>query len=145
MNADYYFNRNWSIRTGIIYYQMGGKDIVLTTTKIDYLNIPLNVNFHFGKNRGFNINAGVTPGFLLDGKLINSTEVRDTTDAIKSFQFGISFGAGYKHPITEKLSLFVDVQVLTETNDHVTNLPSGFDFTRYNSGYSFNLGAAFKL
>ncbi len=144
-NIDYYLHSNWSIRSGIIYDPMGGTDNVQTRYELNYLNMPLNINFHFGRKRGFNLNAGVMAGIFLKGQAIEPFgEVTEITEFVKPTQLGLSFGGGYKHQITEKLSLFLDFQMITETDNYIINV-SGFDFKSYNYGYSINLGTVFKL
>ena len=64
--GDYYFNDRWSIRSGLSYFAMRASRSD-SEIALDYLNIPINADWHFGSTRKWNLNFGVTPGFLLKG------------------------------------------------------------------------------
>ena len=134
--GDYYFNDRWSIRSGLVYNRMGASIFGLDLN-LDYLNIPLNANWHFGSTRKWNLNFGFTPGFLMQAE----TEGTDLEDFVESFQLCLSFGIGYKLEISEKFSVLFDYQGLYG----FTNLNSEGVDTNYNYGSSLNLGAVFAL
>lgn len=134
-NVDYFFNDRWSLRSGLIYDSMGGGfgyEAIL-----DYLNIPLNANWHFGSTRKWNLNFGITPGFLISAK----EDKVDIKDYVASFQLGISYGIGYKLTISENFSLLFDVQNLLG----ITNIIEDDSINRFNAGSSFNIGGVFVL
>lgn len=134
--GDYYFSERWSFRSGLAYNSMGasfyGADF-----KLDYLNIPLNANWHFGGTRKWNLNFGLTPGFLMNAEV----EGEDFKDYIESFQLALSFGIGYKIEISDAFSILVDYQALAG----MTNINSEGSDTNLNYGSSFNAGAVFAF
>lgn len=136
--GDYYFNDRWSLRSGLSYLGMGAS-IPNYKLHLDYLNIPLNANWHFGSTRKWNLNLGVTPGFLVNGD-INGNDVKNS---YKSFQLAISYGIGYKIEVSEKFSILVDGQGLVGVTNILENEPNGF--TRQNAASSINVGGVFSF
>lgn len=134
--GDYYFNDRWSIRSGMIYSRMGAS-VFGSDLEMDYLNIPLNANWHFGSTRKWNLNFGFTPGFLLQAE----AEGVDLKEFVESFQLCLSFGIGYKLEITEKFSVLFDYQALYG----FTDLNSQGQDTNYNYSSCLNIGAVFAL
>ncbi|WCO03029.1 porin family protein [Psychroserpens ponticola] len=137
VKGDYYFNDRWSLRSGLTYDAMGAS-VPKSDLKLDYLNIPVNVNWHFGSTRKWNLNFGVTPGFLMKADIDGD----DVKDFYKSFQLGISYGIGYKLEISESFSLLFDSQGFFG----VTNILEESDnFTRLNAGSNLNIGGVFTF
>lgn len=134
--GDYYFNDRWSLRSGLNYDSMGSNGFGFVA-KFDYLNIPVNANWHFGSTRKWNLNFGLTSGFLLSGD-IDGASVKDQ---MKGFQLGISYGVGYKLEMSENFSFLFDVQALTAVTNYVKNE----SVSRMNAGSSINVGAVFSL
>lgn len=135
--GDYYFNKRWSIKLGLSYFSMGAT-IPIARLNLDYLNIPLNANWHFGKAKSWNLYFGIAPGFLLNGKM-NGEDVKDF---YKPFQLAISYGLGYKIKISNNFSILIDGYGLIGLSNIIKD-PDGF--TRLNAGGSVNLGGVFKL
>jgi len=138
--GDYFFNDRWSLRSGINYDSMGasipGSDLTL-----DYINIPINANWHFGSTRKWNLNFGVTPGFLTKADL----DGEDVKDGYKSFQLGISYGIGYKIEISDSFSILVHGQGLVGVTNILSEEAGGDDFTRLNAGSTISVGGVFKI
>jgi len=134
---DYYFNDRWSFRSGLAYDSMGADD-GFNELEINYINIPLNANWHFGSTRKWNLNFGLTPGFSVSAEL----DGIDVSDAVASFQLGISYGIGYKLEISDSFSLLFDAYGLVAVTDYTSQDDS---VDRYNAGSGFNIGAVFKL
>lgn len=145
--VDYYLNNRWSLRSGLIYNNMGGEydaDItgfnqrIIFEDKLNYLNVPINANWHFGSTRKWNLNFGLTPSFLLSAK-VNDTTIPD--DVIESFQLGLNFGIGYKIEVNQKFGILLDYQAFIG----LTNI----DATNYsnitNVGDVFSVGGVFEL
>ena len=135
--GDYYFNDRWSIRSGLSYFAMrasrSGSEI-----ELDYLNIPINANWHFGSTRKWNLNFGVTPGFLLKGDV----DGEDAKDFYNLFQLAISYGIGYKIEVSDNFSILIDGQGLFR----ITNtLEDSDDLKRLNTGSSVNVGGVFSF
>ena len=132
--ADYYFSNRWSLRSGLLFYKMGGEYNAfgfLLEDKLNYLNVPINANWHFGSTRKWNLNFGVSPSFLLSAK-VNDTEI--SKNNIESFQLGLNFGIGYKIEVTKKFGILLDYQffggltnINKATSDKITNLGDGFN------------------
>lgn len=135
--GDYYFNERWSIRSGLSYFGMRASRSS-SEIQLDYLNIPINANWHFGSIRKWNLNFGVTPGFLLKGNV----DGEDAKDLYNSFQLAISYGIGYKIEVSDNFSILVDGQGLIRITD---TLADSDDFKRLNVGNSINVGGVFSF
>lgn len=135
--VDYYLNGRWSLRSGLSYFNMGAQDDFLEL-KLDYVNIPLNANWHFGATRKWNLNFGLTPGFLVKA----DAEGIDVKEMFTTFQLGFSYGIGYKLEISQNFSLLIDYQGVVG----LTNIVDESDVSSTtNTGSSINLGAVFVL
>jgi len=135
--GDYYFNDRWSIRSGLSYFSMGGA-VPGSELQLDYLNVPINANWHFGSTRKWNLNFGVSPGFLVTADI----DGEDVKEFYKSFQLAITYGIGYKIEISDRFSILIDGQGVFG----VTNiLEEVDDFTRLNAGSSINVGGVFTF
>ena len=138
--ADYYFNNRWSLRSGLIFDEMGGEYYTASSKfvdKLNYLSVPINMNWHFGSTRKWNLNFGLSPSFLLNAK----TNGSDISKNIESFQLAATYGIGYKIEVTKKFGILLDYQFfagLTNTNratvEEVRNV-----------GFSFNVGGVIEL
>ncbi|WP_420580909.1 porin family protein [Reichenbachiella sp.] len=134
--GDYYFNDRWSIRTGLSYMSLGAKDS-FEELKINYINIPINANWHFGKTRRWNLNFGLTPGFLIGANL----DSQDVKESFESMQLGITYGIGYKIGVSENFSFLIDWQGLVG----ITKILKTDDPSWYNAAGSFNLGGVISF
>lgn len=91
-----------SLQPELVYSRQGAKDGDLKT-RLNYLNVPIMVNFAIGEK--FALLTGPQAGFLLNAKVTdgdNSIDIKDEMDA-KTFDFTWGFGAAYA--ITEKISI----------------------------------------
>ena len=137
VNLDYYFNDRWSLRTGLSYFSMGAQSF-FDQLELNYLNIPINANWHFGSTRKWNLNFGITPGYLLNA----SSQDEDLEELFTSFQLAFSFGIGYKLEITKSFSLLIDYQRLFG----LTNIVKETELSGIrNNADSINLGAVFAF
>lgn len=145
--ADYYFNRTWSLRSGLIFDKMGGQNNSLDLShkfedKLNYLSILLNANWHFSIEKKWNLNLGLSASILIFSKYKEYDVTNNIPkDLIKPFQLGLIYGIGYTFEITEKFGVLVDTQFFKGLTN-VSNTPS-FNYT--NSGYSFSLGGVIQL
>lgn len=144
VNADYYFNDRWSLRSGLLYQTMGseyagfdGNEIVTFEDKIKYITLPLNVNWHFGSTRKWNLNFGPSFGFVASAK----TNGEDVKEFVETFQFGLSYGIGYKIEISEKFSILLDYQGMTGLSEVIKDVPIDVK----NAYGVFNVGGVFIL
>jgi hypothetical protein len=141
--GDYYFNNRWSLRSGLLFDKMGGRYYVegggnMWEDKLNYLSVPVNINWHFGSTRKWNLNIGVSPSFLLSAK-VNDKEI--SKNNIGSFQLGFSFGIGYKIEVTQKFGILLDFQGFSG----MTNINDASSDHIKNAGSSFNVGGVFEL
>lgn len=133
--ADYYFNNRWSLRSGLQIQSMGAENQYFVD-KLSYLSIPVNANWHFGSNRKWNLNFGLTPSFLLSA----DENGQDISSYLNSFQMGLTYGIGYKIEVSKKFSILVDWQGFSGMSDITKK--SG---TVANAHSVFNVGGVFKL
>lgn len=79
-------------------YSMQGAKSGNTEIKLDYINIPVLLQYMF--DNGFRLQAGPQLGLLVNAKAENNSSV-DIKDNYKSIDAGLSFGVGYIHPPTD--------------------------------------------
>lgn len=137
VTGDYYFNDRWSLKFGLSYFGMGAS-IPRYKLNLEYLNVPVNANWHFGSKRKWNLNFGISPGFLIKGSLNNE----DIKEFYKSFQLAISYGLGYKIEISDSFSILIDGQGLLGISNIIENSDS---LKRLNAGSSVNVGGVFAF
>ncbi|MFD0701261.1 porin family protein [Myroides pelagicus] len=112
--AEIFFTEKFSVQPEVLYSAQGYKvsDNVLhngapveikETARMDYINIPVMAKYYLVN--GLNVQVGPQFGFLATAKTkvnesngANIPEV-DFKDNVKSFDFGINFGAGYELPM----------------------------------------------
>lgn len=144
VGAEYYFSDRWSLRTGLLYDAMGAVDDLDNVDKLNYLTVPINANWHFGKNRNWYLNFGPSVSILLsaNSELSNGQEL-DIKDFISSVDVGFIAGIGYKFNINEKVQLFIEYQGYNGfiNVDDSSLLP----FEIRNARSSGNVGAIFTL
>lgn len=142
--AEYYINEEWSIRSGVLYDALGAEDDFDNIDKLNYFNVPLNAGWHFGKNYNWYLNFGLSLAFLSDAEseLSDGSEV-DINDSVNNFDFGLSLGIGYKFYVSEKLSLFLEVQNYNGILDIINE--EEFPVDLRNARTAFNFGAVFSL
>lgn len=139
INADYFLNSNWSIRSGLFLQTMGAeyREFFDYEETLKYITIPLNANRHFGKTRKWNLNFGPSFGFLISADR-NGDDIKDK---LQSFQLGLNAGLGYKIEISNKFSILVDYQGMSA----LTSAGQTSFATIKNAYGSLNVGAVFKL
>lgn len=138
--ADIYFNDKWSFRSGFTRLGMG-TEVKNSSENIhlEYFNIPLQANWHFSRTRAWNLNFGLTPGFLLNGK-INGQEV---DDIFKPVQVSLAYGIGYKIKATETIGILLDYQGLVGLTDVFEENQNTLTWLNVASAYS--VGVAIRL
>jgi len=120
--AEIQISEKFSVQPELIYSMQGSDysedfegDDFEGSVKVNYLNIPLMAKYYVAD--GFSLEAGPQIGLLVSATDEYEDEEDDIKDFLKSTDFGINFGLGYK-------------------------LESGLNFTaRYNIGLSDNLDA----
>lgn len=145
--GNYYFNNNWSLRSGLLYQKMGtnNADFLIFSDKYSertkYITVPLTINYHFGAKQNWYINYGISVGFLIEAEANynDGNGFISINDMAKSTQFGINGGIGYKFQILPNFLMVVENFNLIGLTD-TTEQRGGKNFYM-----SFNVGAVFKI
>ena len=129
VNAEFYFNSKWSLRTGLEFMQIGSKNpryfnsgwnnMEEVRYKETFTNIvlPIHATVHFGKKRNLYLNFGPTLTYGISYKTSDGTvDINDIEDRVYA---GLGIGVGYKYPITETISLAADYQNFTRIPEFV--------------------------
>jgi len=152
--GEYYFSDRWSFRTGLLYDPMGGKGAGVTD-KLNYLTLPLNANWHFGKTRAWYLNFGAGVSFLLSAKTeVAASNIEDASPGtydikewVNSTDVGLILGIGYKFDLSENFQLYIDYQGFSGMIDIVNDeeLENYLGESPTNVRSAFNLGLIFTL
>lgn len=105
LSGNYYFNDTWSLRSGIIKDKIGGslfgikivssKGTFFLTSEVleqDFITIPIQANWHFGKRKRWNLAFGMSYSLAIGEKLEFGDQV------YSSFLAG-AIDIGYKYPV----------------------------------------------
>lgn len=142
--GDYYLNDRWSLRSGLVFSPMGGRPIDSDdsnpTLKMNYLNIPINANWHFGSTRKWNLNFGLSNGILTKASIGDL----DVKDDLKGYLLNLNFGIGYKFKISENFGIRLDFQGLFSLSDPFDEEEES-DIYWLSSGGSYNVAGVFKF
>ena len=136
INADYYLSKSWSIKSGLLYQKMGGKSGG-QNYEINYLNLPLNANWHFGATRKWNLNFGFIQSFKISGS--EKQNILGTN--INNKQTGLNVGIGYKIEISKNIGILLDYQFLSG----LKNIAEDDIYEIKNKVGNLNLGIVIKL
>lgn len=131
--AEYYTSTHWlTISAAAMYTQQGWEIKGQSTTKLDYINIPVLVNFYVAK--GFALKIGLQPGFLVSAKS-GSTSVKDDYN---SFNLSLPIGLSYefKNGITLDLR---GAAAMTKVNERSDDFKWYSDCGMLTIGYKFSL------
>lgn len=115
---DYFLNRNWSVKV-MPSYDVRAVDNFFWDTTYKYLTIPVLANWHFGKNRRWNLHFGPHYSAALD------------TDTLGS-SFGFDIGIGIIIPISS-FRFFIEF-------DSIIDVDNGELFATDNGGNSIGTG-----
>ncbi len=83
----------WALQPELLYSQEGAKFSNETVVKLDYINIPLMVQYMF--NNGFRIEAGPQLGFLMNEKYEDEDGEEYEDDDFKSTNVALGLGLNY--------------------------------------------------
>jgi opacity protein-like surface antigen len=141
---NYYFSDRLSLRSGLSYLPLGVEDDLGNTDRLNYIAIPANAAYHFGSRRNWYLNFGFSALILAsaNGELQDGTEI-DLDDVIKSTDFGLNLGIGYKFNLDERTQLFGEFQTYNGFVD-IIDVPEVEQELR-NVGASINIGIIFDL
>jgi hypothetical protein len=98
-----HLNHQFALQPEIMYSMQGAK-LGNTTIELDYINVPLLVQYMF--NNGFRMQAGPQVGVLINSRARNNVSV-NISDSYKPVDVGLSFGVGFIHSAT---SLGIDLR-----------------------------------
>lgn len=132
LTLEYYFNDRWSIKSGGIYDSKG-----VDRLKLNYLFIPLNASWHFGSNRNWYLNFGPYIDLFLSSN-------PETTLPLKSTDFGVSTGIGYKLKLSNTIKLYFESQHAIGFSDIIPDFVTHIEGLR-NIRNSLNIGISFDL
>jgi opacity protein-like surface antigen len=152
-SADYFLSNRWSIKSKVIYDQKGWDNgfvqdsyvdpglpaYVETDFDLEYLTIPIMVNWHFGRKRNWYLNFGPYTGFLIGAK--ETTFGANIKDDFNTIDFGLSLGVGVKIPVSTKLKISIEYEEQAGFTD-IFSQSSGPSFT--NGRSSLNIGLIFQ-
>ena len=134
IEGEYYTSTHWlTISAAAMYTQQGWEFKGGYTEKIDYINIPVLVNFYVAK--GFALKIGLQPGFLVNAKAGS----KDDKDACESFNLSLPIGLSYefKNGITLDLRGAAALTALNKNSTSDYKLRS--DCSMLTIGYKFGL------
>lgn len=94
LTAEIEMSDTFSIQPELLYSGQGYTADGDVTGKVDYINIPVMAKFYVGES--FNLEAGPQIGFLASAKADVDGESVDIKDSLKSTDFALNLGAGYK-------------------------------------------------
>jgi hypothetical protein len=137
VDADYFFNDRWSLRSGLLYQTMG-TTFRSYEEKVNYLTIPVNANWHFGSTRKWNLNFGPSVGFLMSAKDNDGTNLKEY---FETTQIGLNYGIGYKIFVNENISVLIDYQGMTG----LSKIDKSGNTNLKNMYGTFNVGGAFHF
>ena len=135
----------FSIQPEILYSAQGAKfkaseEVIETnvTWKLDYLNIPVMAKYYIADK--FSLEAGPQVGFLVSSKAdieVNniSTEQDLNDDVIKSTDFGLNFGLGYKLDNGLNFGARYNLGLSNTSNVSSENIKNGV--FQFSVGYNF--------
>ena len=92
--AEIEISESFSIQPELLYSGQGFTADGDVTGKVDYINLPVMAKFYVAD--GFSIEAGPQIGFLASAKYEVDGDSTDIKDALKSTDFALNLGAGYK-------------------------------------------------
>lgn len=126
--VDFHVTKKFHVQPELLYTMEGnGED----NFDLNFIRIPVMGKFFIGD--GFNLQAGPQFGFVAGGG--------DGKDFLKSFDFGLGFGAAYELPS----GLFFDTRYnlgLADLNDFPAEFGTGDDKITQNS---FNIGLGYRF
>lgn len=106
-----HLNNDFALQPEVFYSMQGAKN-GNNELKLDYINIPVLVQYMF--DNGFRLQAGPQLGLLVNAKAENNNSSNDLKDQFKSVDAALSFGVGYIHPPT---SFGIDARYNLGLND----------------------------
>lgn len=94
--AHIHLNKNFALQPEIVYSMQGGERSDGIRLKLDYINIPLLVQYM--TDNGFRLQTGPQLGFLVSAKTKVDDVEENRKESFKGTDFSWTFGAGYLFP-----------------------------------------------
>lgn len=94
VTAEIEMSDTFSIQPELLYSGQGYTADGDVTGKVDYINLPIMAKFYVAD--GISLEAGPQIGFLASAKAVVDGESTDIKDSLKSTDFALNLGAGYK-------------------------------------------------
>ncbi|MCH8318059.1 MAG: PorT family protein [Bacteroidetes bacterium] len=147
--TEYLLNENVGLQGEILFSQKGSKstkkDLVYFILRINYLEIPLLLNYHLsipsigtktGTSSGLLLQAGISFDYLISAKLDDGDGFADRQETLKNFDYCYNIGFGYD--VTENINLNIrfTYSILPINITAVNNLPAN-RFGLFNNTLSF--------
>lgn len=145
----YSVNEHWAIAAEVNYSQKGYSPALNSVLKLNYLDVPVYVNYFFGQGGDrFRTKAFLGPyvGVLMAAKSkIGGVEVGDLKSLYNSTDFGVIAGGGFHYKISQEGDnwLICDVRYAHGLSD-LAKAGSGSS-NLANRVFSFNVGITFPL
>ena len=148
--VDYYFSDRWSLKAKVIYDQKGwdgetyfGPGFWIRSEydkiyELNYITVPVMVNFHFGKNRNWYVDFGPYLGFLLDAE--NTTTSMSITNVFNPIDVGFAYGIGVKIPLNNNLTVFFEI----DEQGGLKNIFKDFNYD-YNNEFGLNIRGSLNV
>jgi hypothetical protein len=91
---------HFSVEPGLLYSMKGAKGENDFKIDLNYLEIPINLVYHFGEAGagGFMVHAGPYLGYALSGKFGDESDIFQS-GGFKKMDYGVNIGAGYQLPM----------------------------------------------
>ena len=160
LSVDYFLSSHWSVKGKLVYDQKGldGQFLrrpsdeasgfsfreVNSDFKMDYLTIPVSVNWHFGKKVEIEMGVGGYVGVLLDS---NDDEHQFELGRSRRFSktdFGAVGALVAKYRLTDEFKIGLEYE-LQQGFSEVYKSQYSVDLTHYNSRHSINIGCYYSL
>lgn len=146
VSADYFFNRQWSLKVKAIYDQKGwgdgyytdysGNTIYGINYKLNYITVPVLAGLHFGRTGNVYLNFGPYIGFLLNASdNIGETNLKQDFNSVDG---GVDVGIGFQIPVARSTKFFIEF----DGQGSVVNLQS-YGSSIQLARSSFNVGLNF--
>ena len=151
-------NDRWSLESGLVYSRLSSdyltteEDVARGTIKytpkieqrLNYLGIPLKVNFHLWENRHFAayLSAGGTVEKMVKGSLMETTSKETRRARIRPLQFSVNGAFGLEYKLIDLLGIYAEPGV-GYYFDNGSTLSTFYQDKPFS--FNLNLGLRFNL
>jgi hypothetical protein len=145
-------NDRWSLESGLVYSRLSSDCLLFGTRgfiskieqRLNYLGIPLKVNFHLKENRHFAayLSAGGTVEKMVKGSLLETTTKETRSARIRPLQFSVNGAFGLEYKLINLLSIYAEPGV-GYYFDNGSTLSTFYQDKPFS--FNLNLGLRFNL